>query len=193
MQDKAHPSGPMHWTRGVRYVVPEGYTCIATEKKQEESDTLTQKTHVGFALSCSPFLLCSSLNLRYKAQHNYDERCDVSAVQRLLFPHRIASDTTPQLLEDFPVHLAEHDGAVHLTSLELRELGKSATAILVILGKDRDCHEHFICMQTRIVSAQIFNLCLLNRLNHALGDEIDIVRDACQMLGGIEQESCAAT
>lgn len=37
MQDKAHPSGPMHWTRGVRYVVPEGYTFIVHQKKQDES------------------------------------------------------------------------------------------------------------------------------------------------------------
>ena len=171
---------------------PRGTLVLPQKKTRRKRHPHTEDSR-GICLVLQPFLLCSSLNLRCKAQHNYDERCDVSAVQRLLFPHRIASDTTAQLLEDFPVHLAEHDGAVHLRSLELRELGKSATAILVILGKDRDCHEHFICMQTRIVSAQIFNLCLLNRLNHALGDEIDIVRDACQMLGGIEQESSAAT
>ena len=37
MSDKAHPSGPMQWTRGVQYVVPEGYTFIVHQKKQDES------------------------------------------------------------------------------------------------------------------------------------------------------------
>ena len=64
MSDKAHPSGPMQWTRGVRYVVPEGYTFIVHQKNKMKAPNVTQKTHVGFALSCTPFHLRSLSNLR---------------------------------------------------------------------------------------------------------------------------------
>jgi hypothetical protein len=55
MQDKAHPSGPMHWTRGVRYVVPEGYTCIATEKNKKEAPPLHRRLTWDLPCPAAPF------------------------------------------------------------------------------------------------------------------------------------------
>lgn len=55
MQDKAHPSGPMHWTRGVRYVVPEGYTCIAIRKKTKRKRHPHTEDSRGICLVLQPF------------------------------------------------------------------------------------------------------------------------------------------
>ena len=51
----------------------------------------------------------------------------------LYFPHRVTCKSAPQLLEDLAVHLAEHDGGVDLTAIQLRQGVEGTAAVLVVL------------------------------------------------------------
>ena len=50
-----------------------------------------------------------------------------------LLQHWLASQVNPELLEDALVHIAQHHGAMHLATSELRQLLQSLLAVLVVL------------------------------------------------------------
>ena len=45
-------------------------------------------------------------------------------------------------------------------------------------------------MQTRILATQVFYLGLLDGFYQTLWNQLSVVVDACQVLGGIEQQRC---
>lgn len=49
----------------------------------------------------------------------------------LLFSNRVAGESDTEFLKDFSVYLAEHHCGVHLAIIELGELLKGATAVVV--------------------------------------------------------------
>ena len=108
-------------------------------------------------------------------------------------PDRVASQTDSKLLEDLTVDFAEHHGRMYLASLKFRKLVKSLAAVLVIVAQKRDRNKHLISMKTRIMSVEILDLCLLDWLDHLLRDQIDLVRNACKMFSGIDDEGSAWT
>ena len=77
---------------------------------------------------------------------------------------------------------------MHLTAAKQRQRLEGTTAIGIAHAEHRQGYEHLVGMQAHIAALQIFELHLLYRLNHGLRDEVDLVIDACQMLGDIKQQ-----
>ena len=75
-----------------------------------------------------------------------------------------------------------------LKASQAGQLCEGTTAVLVLSAQHRECHEHFVGMEARIVSAQVLYLGALDGLDKVLRDALQLVVDARQMLGGVEQE-----
>ena len=58
---------------------------------------------------------------------------------------------------------------------------------IVVMGREHaQGYQYLVGVQTRVLTAQIFNLRFLNRFDEALRNEFDFVVNACQILCGIE-------
>ena len=113
-------------------------------------------------------------------------------VRCLLFFDRIAGKAAAQFLEDLTVYLREHDGGVNLTIAQLWQLFQSLPTIVVMGREHAEGHQHLVGMQTGVLTAQIFDFRLLNWFDQTLWNQFDLVVNASQILGGIEQQSCTA-
>jgi hypothetical protein len=101
----------------------------------------------------------------------------------------VAGQSTTQLLEDFAVDLGEHDSRVYLTATQTGQLLQGLATLFVVLGQHAEGYQHLVSMQARILATQIFYLGLLDWFYQTLWNQLGIVVDACQMLGGVEQQS----
>ena len=106
---------------------------------------------------------------------------------------RFTGEANAQLLEYLMVNIAQHHGAMHLTTTQLGQLLQRAPAVVIVLREHRERHEHLVGMQSGVAATQITDFCMLDRLDHRLRYELHLMVDASQMLGDVEQESCAAT
>ena len=106
----------------------------------------------------------------------------------LFLPHRIAGKAAAELLEDFAIDLGEHDGGVYLTVAQLGQLLQCTAALLVVLREHAESYQYFVGMQAGVLAAEIFRLGLLNGDYHALGDELGLVVDTCEVFGGVQQQ-----
>ena len=106
-----------------------------------------------------------------------------------LFLHRLTRNADTEFLEDLTVNLGEHYGRVNLTAAKIRELFKSLLAVLVSIAENAESNEHLVSMKSWVLTTEIFNLRLLDRLNHALWNELNIMVNSCKMLCGIQDES----
>ena len=77
---------------------------------------------------------------------------------------------------------------MHLTAVELRKFFQGSAAFFICSAQYGESHKHLIGMKTGIVSAQIGELSMLNRLYHGLGDELHIMIYSCKMLHCIENQ-----
>ena len=103
----------------------------------------------------------------------------------------LAGEAYAKFLEYLAVHFGEHDRGVNLTTFEERQAGKRLGAVLVPQTEHGESHEHFVGVKTWVVAVEVGDLGLLNGFDHLLRNEADAVVDACQMLGGIEDEGGA--
>jgi hypothetical protein len=76
---------------------------------------------------------------------------------------------------------------MNLTATQMGQLFQGFATLFVVLGQHAEGYQHLIRMQTGILAPQIFYLRLLNRFYQTLWNQLGIVGDACQMLGGVEQ------
>ncbi len=75
---------------------------------------------------------------------------------------------------------------MNLAAFEFRKFFKSPPTVFVVGRKNRQRHQHFVGVQTRIVAAQIVDLGVLDRLDHVLRNQFHSMVYAGQMLGGVE-------
>ena len=106
----------------------------------------------------------------------------------LLLAHRLAGQVHAQLLEDLAVHFREHDRGMHLAAAQVGQLLQCEAAVVVAFGEHSQGHEHLVGVQARVVPAQVVHLQRLDGLYHLLGDELDIVPDAGEVLGRVEKQ-----
>ena len=111
----------------------------------------------------------------------------------LFLQNRLAGEIDAQFLENFLVNFAQHDSAVNLAAAQFRQLLKRLTAVFVVFREHRERHQNFVGVQARVVSAEILNLRVLNRLNHRLRNQFDFVVDVAKMFHHVEQQRRAAS
>ena len=73
-----------------------------------------------------------------------------------------------------------------LTSLQLRQLVKSLPAVLIMNAQHGNGDQNLICMESWIMPVQNAYFGLLDRLYHFFRNELDFMRYAGKMLGGID-------
>ena len=76
-----------------------------------------------------------------------------------LFLYRIASESDAEFFEYLSVNFTKHHGRVNLTSIKLRKLFESASAILISCAEQREGNEHFIRVEARVASVKEGNFC----------------------------------
>ena len=106
---------------------------------------------------------------------------------------RVAGQADAQLLEGLAVHFGQHHGGVHLGAGQLGELVEGHLALLVHQAEDGDRDQDFVGVQARVVAVQVVDFGLLDGGDHHLGDELDVVGDAREVLQGVEQQGRAGT
>ena len=62
----------------------------------------------------------------------------------LFLKHRLTGEVDAQLLENFLVHIAQHNRAMGLASAQLGKLLKSTTAVVVMNRQHRQSHKHLV-------------------------------------------------
>ncbi len=107
------------------------------------------------------------------------------------FLYRVAGQAYAELLEDLAVDFAEHDGRVDLAAVEFRELLEGTAAVVVGDAEHGEGDEDLIGVQAWVVAVEERHLCLLDRGYHLFRDELDAMRDAGEMLGGVQDQGCA--
>ena len=107
----------------------------------------------------------------------------------LFLPDGITSEPAAELLEYLTIYLAEQYGRVNLTASQSRQLFQRFAAALVTLRDHAECHQYFIGVKSGVAGSQIFCLCFLDGFDKALRDEFRLMVNACQVFGGVQQES----
>ena len=82
---------------------------------------------------------------------------------------------------------------MHLTAAELGQLFEGEAAVVVLVGQNGECHEHFVAVETWVLAAEITYLGVLYRLDQRLGDKLQTMVDAGKMLGDVEKQGGAAS
>ena len=85
------------------------------------------------------------------------------------------------------IYFAEHDGGMSLAALQLRQTFQCFAALFVMQAEHGEGHQHLVGVQARVVPVQQVDLGLLDGLDHLLRDQLHVVVDVGQMLGGVEQ------
>ena len=110
-----------------------------------------------------------------------------------VFADGLTCEADAEFLEDFAVHLAGHDGGVHLAAVEQGQAVEGATAVVVQQAQYREGDQHLVGVQARVAAVQHVDLGVLDGLYHLLRDELDAVVDAGEVLEGVEQQGGAGT
>ena len=106
----------------------------------------------------------------------------------LPFAVGVAGEAHTQLAEYFAVHLVEHHGAVHLAAFKLWKNFQRMAAVFILGAEHRERHKHLIGVQSWVSATQILDFGVLNWFNQALWNQLLAMVDACQVLGGVENE-----
>ena len=80
---------------------------------------------------------------------------------------------------------------MHLAAIQLWQGGKGVAAIFVVEAQHGEGDTYLIGMQARIIATQQRHFHPLDGLDHLLRNQLDIMVDMGQMLGGIQQQSGA--
>ena len=75
-----------------------------------------------------------------------------------------ASDLDTQSAERLSVYLGKHNCRMGLAAIETWQLPQSLGTTLIAQTQNRQCHQHLISMQTRVMTLQVRNLGVLDRL-----------------------------
>ena len=110
-----------------------------------------------------------------------------------LFLYGVTGESDAEFLEYFAVHLAEHDGGVYLATVKVRKLLKGTAAAVVRSAEQRESYEDFVGVEAGIASVEEGNLRALDRLNHRLWYELDLVGYSGKVLCCVEQEGSAGS
>ena len=110
-----------------------------------------------------------------------------------MLPYGVAGQTATQFLEDLTIHFREHHRGMYLTVAQFRQLFQGFAAVIVVGGIDTEGNQYLIGMQPGILGPEIFCFGFLNGLNQTLWNELGLVVNACQIFGGIEQQSGRTT
>lgn len=72
----------------------------------------------------------------------------------MLLLYWIAGNVATELLEDFAVNFAEHDGGVYLTAVEAREHVECSAAVVAVLAEYGKGNENFVGMEAWVVAVK---------------------------------------
>ena len=78
-----------------------------------------------------------------------------------------------------------------LAAFELRQCFESLAAVVVVGAEHRKSHEYLVGVQSRVAASQIARLRVLDRFDHVLRYELDLMVDAGKMFEGVEQQGGA--
>lgn len=75
-----------------------------------------------------------------------------------------------------------------LAAVEARQLRQCLRTAFIALAQHRQCDQHLVGMQARVMPLQVRNLGMLDRRNHLLRQQFHRVVDMRQMFRGIDEQ-----
>ena len=82
---------------------------------------------------------------------------------------------------------------MYLTAFQLRQALQGFLAVLVPKAEHGEGHQYLVGVQAWVAAMQVVDFGGLNRLDHGLWDEFHLMRNARDMLGGVQYQGGAGT